>query len=271
MKTGRDASIPLWVLGRFHELIPLSLRPVQFHVIQSLDELLASAQLVYREYLAKQYVSPAAAQMKLSIYHALPQTTTCVARHRQGSIIGTVTVMEDSPLGLPMDDAYKVELDSLRQRGRRLAEVAWLTVESRLFCRGTFAMTDGAKLLLLMRLLKVLLDYVRSSTEINELVACFHPKHQLLFDYFGLAPLGGPKTYPGTGGTLTVARHLDLDEAPQAMSHPTTRFFYGTKPSPKPFARKLIYSPEELRRLFVLDSSVFASVSPTELRYFRSC
>lgn len=265
-----STSLPL--LGRLYDKVPNVLRSVQFRVVQSVDEFTAAAQLVYREYLLRRYITPISSQLKLSIYHALPQTSTFIAWHRRAGVIGTITLIEDSPLGLPMDDAYKVELDVMRRHGRRLAEATMLALDGRLFSSGVFSMTHTKKFLLLLRLFRVMFDYVRSSTSIDDLVACFHPKHDLLFEFLNLRALGDVKAYPGAIGTPAMARRLNVEETErQATSHPAYWFFYGRKPSPRPFTRKLALSSQDLRHLFVLDSSIFASASPTELTYLMSC
>ncbi len=105
---------------------PTMLRSVSYRVVETPEELKAATHLVYREYLTRGYVKPNPAELKLSIFHALPETPTFIARHPQLGIIGTIATIQDSPLGLPMDEAYKPELDTLRRQGCRLAEVSML-------------------------------------------------------------------------------------------------------------------------------------------------
>lgn len=271
MERATQTFLPLPMLGRLYDTVPQFLLPVQFRIVRTLEEFTASASLVYREYAARRYLVPSSTQMKLSIYHALPSTTTCIAWHRRAGVLATVTLIEDSPLGLPMDDAYKAELDLRRRHNRRLAEVGFLAADSRLFGAGVFALTHSKKLLLLLRLFKVLVDSVRSAGRLDELVACFHPKHELLFDFLTFKPLGPVKAHPGANGASVVARCLDLAETARQAAHPAHRFFFGRKPAARAVSHKLVLSPGDLRRLFVLDSSVFASASPTELSYLQSC
>ena len=54
----------------------------------------------------------------LSIYDALPGTTTLVAENNKGEIEGALTLVFDSPIGLPADELYKKEIDGLRDEGR---------------------------------------------------------------------------------------------------------------------------------------------------------
>jgi hypothetical protein len=262
---------PLWLLGRLHDAVPGFLRPIEFRAVRTAEELLAASNLAYREFLARQYIRPNAARLCLSLHHALPQTTTFIAVYQRQNIVGTVTLVEDSVLGLPMDEAYKTELDALRRQGRRLAQATLMAVDTNLFGPRVFALSHGKKLLFTLRLLRIMLDYVRSATAVQELVACFHPKHQILYDFLELTPLGGLKAYSRANGHPALARRLDIAQVQRTRrDHPAYRLFFGRAPSARPFAKRLRFSPEALRSLFVLQSPVFASASPTELATIKS-
>lgn len=259
-------------LGRLQESVPNFLKPVGFRPAQTVGELTAASQLVYREYLKRNYLRPNAQQMKLCLHHALPTTVTFLALHGHGRVIGTLSIIEDSPLGLPMDEVYKSELDRLRRAGRHLAEVSMLALNTEMFGRGVFTMFHAKKLLLTLRLFKTMFDYLRSSTAVDDLVACFNPKHQILYDFLQLKPLGGLKRYHGANGNPAVARHLNIAETQlRAKSHAAYHFFYGRAPSPAVFAKKLLLSAADLRALFVVQTASFASASPTELAHIKRC
>ena len=99
----------------------ISVRPVE-----TLEEFKAATHLVYREYLRRGYIAPNPTQLRLSHFHAVPETTTFVALDPQQRIVGTVTLVPDSSMGLPMDDAYQAEVDGLRAQGVHLAELSML-------------------------------------------------------------------------------------------------------------------------------------------------
>ncbi|MBI3997066.1 MAG: hypothetical protein HY352_05335 [Candidatus Omnitrophica bacterium] len=268
MTTGPSISL----LGRLYDTVPQFLRPVEFRIVKTVEEFKIASQLVYTEYLKRNYVKPNPARLKLSLYHALPTTATFIAVHRRLGIIGTVSVVEDSPLGLPMDEAYKTEVDVLRRQGLRVAEVSMLALDGRLFGQKVFTLFHAKKLLFTLRLFKIMFDYLRSSTPTDELVACFNPKHQILYEFLQLQPLGGLKTYTAANSNPSVARHLNIRDTEQhAASHAAYQLFYGKKPSPAPFAEKLKFSPSDLETLFVHTLPVFASASPTELAHIKSC
>lgn len=258
-------------LGRLQDSVPQFLRPIEFRIVQTREEFQAASHLVYREYLKRNYTRQNASQMKLSLYQALPTTATFIAV-RRSRVIGTISLIEDSLLGLPIDEAYKLELDRLRRARRHVAEATMLALDTDMFGHGVFTMFHAKKLMLTLRLFKVLFDYLRTSTPADELVACFNPKHQILYDFLQLRPLGRLKSYSSANGNPAVARHLNIAETEQhAKAHVAYRFFFGLTPSAKPFAKKLVLSPADLRTLFVAQTSIFASASPTELHFIKSC
>ena len=266
-----NLELPTSSLGRIYDFLPRFLRPMEFRVVESVDELTKASHLVYREYLKRNYIKPYTTQLKLSIYHALPSTAAFIAvKHRK--IVGTVSVIEASPLGLPMDEVYKLELDALRKQGRNLAEISMLALDSEEFSNRAFTMFNPRKLLVTLRLFRVMFDYLRSSTKVHDLVACFNPKHQILYDFLQLKPLGGVKSYSGANGNPAVARFLNVNATQQeAKAHAAYKFFYGKIPSARPFAKRLRLTPDEMQWLFVLHSSVFGSASSEEMEQVKGC
>ena len=262
----------LTLLGRLRETVPAFLQPVEFRLVQSRQELEAALRLVYDEYLKRGYVTPNAQRLKLSLHHALPATTTFIALRRRTQLLATLTVIEDSPLKLPMDEIYHEELDGLRRQGRHLVEATLLALNTECFGRGVFTMFHAKKLLLTLRLFKVMFDYLRSCTKADDLVACFNPKHAILYDFLELKPLGGRKFYAGANGHPALAARLNIAETKtRATWHTAYAFFYGKTPSPQPFAKRLYLSAEDLRELFVLASRLLPSASPAEVSHLASC
>ena len=147
-----------------------------------------------------------------------------------------------------------------------------LALDSQEFSNRAFTMFNPRKLLVTLRLFKVMFDYLRSSTQVHDLVACFNPKHQVLYDFLQLKPLGALKAYSGANGNPAVARHLNIASTQRdATAHAAYKFFYGRAPSTKPFAKKLRLTPDEMQWLFVLHSSVFANASAAEMEHVKSC
>ena len=246
--------------------------PVEFRPARTLDEFKAAARLVYQEYRRRGYVPENEAALRLSIFQALPETTTFIALHRTLGVIGTLTLIQDSPLGLPMDEVYRPELDELRGQGHRLAEVSMLSFDSLAEHRTAFPTLQVRKMALILGLFKAMFDYVRTRTRTTELVACFHPRHEILYEFLCLEPLGGLRPYPMVSGHAAVARHLNILEGQRrAATVPVLQLFYGRQAPPKRFLRKLSFSFEELRELFIESSAIFSTASHVALTYIQCC
>ncbi len=93
-------------------------------------------ELLYNLYSEMEIVQERKHGLWLSIYDALPETTTFVAKNDQGCVEGALTVVLDSPIGLPADELYKDKIDDLRNADEEICEFVSLgikkTVKSRL-------------------------------------------------------------------------------------------------------------------------------------------
>lgn len=85
--------------------------------------------LVYEVYLEKGYASPHPSRLWFSPHNALPETTTIIVKSTDDSVVGTLTVIFDSHLGLHADELYGWQLDRMRARGHRLSEIISLAVK----------------------------------------------------------------------------------------------------------------------------------------------
>ncbi|WP_197460580.1 N-acyl amino acid synthase FeeM domain-containing protein, partial [Thermodesulfatator autotrophicus] len=88
-------------------------------------------ELVYKRYLSYQLIRPNEKKLFYTPYQALPNSRVCIAYNKMMNekIASTATVVIDSELGLPGDSTYKAELDKLRAKGRKLAEITCLAAE----------------------------------------------------------------------------------------------------------------------------------------------
>src|SRR5438094_5306846 len=75
-------------------------------------------------YCARGYDAPDSRDLRFTPFHVLPDTVTFVAK-RDDRVLATLSLIFDNDLlGLPLESVYTSEIDDLRQRGRRLVEVA---------------------------------------------------------------------------------------------------------------------------------------------------
>lgn len=123
-----------------------------------------------------------------------------------GAVAATLSLLRDSPRGLPADALYGAELAALRASGRRLAEVGALAVERH--CR-------GAALALVRPLVQLLGVYARDVEGADELCIAVHPRHASFYEgRFGFIRFGGEKPYAAVNNAPAVGLRLDLHRPP---------------------------------------------------------
>jgi len=111
----------------YHESKPLANQSLgdcglTFKVADSLQEIEDAWRLVYKRYLETELIHPNTCGI-----HTVPQavhhgSATVCGKIKQ-MIVSTLTVIEDGPLKLPLDNVYPDQLNELRDSGRRLVEV----------------------------------------------------------------------------------------------------------------------------------------------------
>src|SRR5262249_18472615 len=135
-------------------------------------------------------------------YHALPDTTTYVAK-LDDRVLATFSLVPDNILlGLPMEAIYAEEIAALRRTGARLAEVT------------SFAATDMSLVEFshvfqaLIRLMKQHHAYHGGDTWVTPV----NPKHRNFYTkVLGYVPLGPRRPNPKVLGAPVEAYVLDVE------------------------------------------------------------
>jgi hypothetical protein len=204
---------------------PLFLADCEFRPVRSALELKMAAHLVYLEYRRVKYSLPNKGQMRMSIHQVIKRSTTLVAVYKKKYIMGTMTLMEDSPLGLPMDKIYRGELDVLRQKGRRLFETGMLAMNKALLDHPDLAFSQTNRMILILHLIRCGVNYVRTQTNWDMTVICVHPKHEFFYRGIKFEPLGGLKTYESVQENPALAFCWDFTELERTATGQLQRFF----------------------------------------------
>jgi len=160
----------------------------------------AAFRLVYRSYLRAGLVESSPHRMRVTPFHLLPTTTMFVAKLR-GRVIGTVSLVSDGDMGLPMESMYADAVQQRREQGLHVGEVTCLADRRR-----------SARRFLphFCRLTRLLAQYARSQG-LHQLLAVTHPKHARFYSrYMGFAVIGGLKTCPHVRDNPAVALCLDF-------------------------------------------------------------
>lgn len=174
----------------------------EFQIAHETEALDGAFRLVHDQYVTRRYMFPHPSGRRLSLYHALPSTRVFVATEGL-RIVGTATLIQDSPAGLPMDQIYRDDLDRLRGQGRRLCEGSALAVD----CVHEACGRDVT-----LRLAGMLVLYAAEVAAMDELCIAVHPRHVRFYErWFHARVFGELKSYQYVSGAPAQALHLDLD------------------------------------------------------------
>ena len=87
-----------------------------FKIAEKKEEFETAFRFLHDVYVASGLMKPDPSGIRLNAYHALPTTRTLLALW-DGRIVGTVSIICDNPLGLPMDRIF--DLSPLSKRGKK--------------------------------------------------------------------------------------------------------------------------------------------------------
>lgn len=247
---------------------------VRVKLVETPREALAAARIVHDAYAGRGISSAHPSGVRFAPHTLLPSTQTFIAI-ANGKTVGTMSLIGDSPLGLPIERIYGDEIASMRDRRVRLAEV------------GALAIVPGFRKRGIVCLLNRLMFEVARQLEVDELVAAVHPVVQeiyrasLLFTLFG-----AEKVYPGLSSRArAVGLMLDVEGAEeryrQAFGHlprdnANPYFLYVESKRPEivsPPRGNLLKHGERraiARALLHARPDVLHDLSPPELEHIRA-
>jgi len=222
----------------------------------SREELEGAYRLVYRSYLRRAYIEPHPGGVRLTLFNAAPDAVTFIGALR-GAIIATVSLLPDTPAGLPMDEVYHDELEDLRKAGRKLTEVTMLA-DRRLDMRRTLPM--------LLQLMKLVFDYATQVLHANDLCISINPRHDAFYKrYLLFTELGGLRMYPSVRNNPALARRLDLETVRERSrgKEVLQSTFFENRHGREFFERRYRMTGDDIRYFQALSGMV--SQAPAEL------
>lgn len=152
-------------------------------------------------------------------YDTDPRTMTLLAEDENGCDAATVTLVFDSPTGIPADEIYHTELNGLRAQSRKLVEV----------CRMAIAKEHQRSKFLLVRLFNLIIIYSRRVCGFDNIVIEVRPPHASYHQRtLGFEVVGSVRPCVRANGTLAVLSSLDL-----AFAEREIRRVGGTRQAPK--------------------------------------
>ncbi len=162
--------------------------------------------LVHRAFRAEGLPETGPVKGRINPFNRLPNARTFLVDH-EDKLIGALTVLPDSALGLPTDELYHSELRALRESGRRLCEVSGLAVE----CEDR-ALSNAAKL----HLFRAAYRYVRKYFKATDLCVLAPSRHEHYYRRIFMFERLAEKRIYALGGLHcpAIGLRLDLEKAP---------------------------------------------------------
>ncbi len=190
------------------------IRKPNVKVAESPEEFEAAFRLVHDVYVEMGYAEPHPSGLRVLLHQAVPGNLVFLARDER-RVLGTVSLILDGPMGLPMDDIYREELEPFRRQGRRLAEVSSLAVDSRF--RWMLIDEQGRRRGVFWLLHQAVL-YWALRRKLHHLVITVNPRHAVFYERLYLFQRFGPERSYGTvRGAPAVPLQLDLTSLPERL------------------------------------------------------
>ena len=188
-------------------------------IAQTQDELEACFRLLHDAYVGSGFMRPDPSGMRVTIYHALPTTTTLCAKY-DGEVVGTISLIRESVFGFPLQSIF--DLHEIREKNGRVAEVSALAVHPK------FRNTGGT---ILFPLMKFMYEYCTTFFDTRHLVIAVNPNRIDMYEsllFFERLTQSSVANYDFANGAPAVGASLDLHVAPGVLKRT-----YGKKPRRK--------------------------------------
>ncbi|MEX2119563.1 MAG: hypothetical protein WD847_08200 [Pirellulales bacterium] len=174
--------------------------------------------LMYRAYRERGYIPANASGMVYRLSYGLPTSHTVLALDELYRLVGTMTIVGDNRLGLPMETVFHSRVQRLRDDRRRIAEVSGLAVDP------AFARRSPA---IFHALSRFMMQYA-CWHEYDDLLIAVHPRHEDFYRrWFRFQPFATCPSYSAVSGNPAVACRLDLQSLLEAWCRQMIESYFG--------------------------------------------
>jgi GNAT superfamily N-acetyltransferase len=177
---------------------------LELKVAETQEELEACFRILHDAYVASGFMKPAESGMRVTMYHALPTTTTLCAKY-DGRVVGTMSMIREGVFGFPLQSVF--DLSDVRARQGQIAEISALAVHP------DFRKTGGA---ILFPLMKFMYEYCTKYFDTRHLVIAVNPDKIELYEsllFFERLQETVVDKYDFANGAPAVGAALDLPVA----------------------------------------------------------
>ena len=269
-----------WRFAFFRNLMDCDDQPdarLELKIADTQDELEACFRILHDAYVAAGFMQPDPSGLRVTIYHALPTTTTLCAKW-DGQVIGTISMIREGVFGFPLQSVFN--LGQVRSKTGKIAEISALAIDPR------FRATGGR---ILFPLMKFMYEYCREYFDTRHIVIAVNPNKIEMYEsllFFERLQARVVDNYDFANGAPAVGATLDLLHAPevfrQAYAHKRPRknlfrYFVETRlaniraPSRRFFTTNdPVLTPALMDHFFNQRTQVFATLNDRQRLLLRS-
>jgi hypothetical protein len=177
---------------------------LELKVAETQEELEACFRILHDAYVASGFMKPSPSGLRVTMYHALPTTTTLCAKY-DGRVVGTMSMIREGVFGFPLQSVF--DLSDVRAKQGQIAEISALAVHP------DFRKTGGA---ILFPLMKFMYQYCTQYFDTRHLVIAVNPEKIELYEsllFFDRLQENVVDQYDFANGAPAVGATLDLPAA----------------------------------------------------------
>ncbi|UXH80214.1 GNAT family N-acetyltransferase [Roseateles amylovorans] len=192
------------VYRRMADCDPAPSERLELKVAETQEELDACFRILHDAYVGSGFMKPDPSGLRVTIYHALPTTTTLCAKY-DGVVVGTISMVREGVFGFPLQSVF--DLEGVRAKGGKIAEISALAVAP------AFRKTGGA---ILFPLMKFMHQYCTEYFDTRHLVIAVNPDKIELYEallFFTRLREQTVANYDFANGAPAVGATLDLQDA----------------------------------------------------------
>jgi GNAT superfamily N-acetyltransferase len=182
---------------------------LELKIADTKEELEACFRILHDAYVSSGFMKPDPSGMRVTMYHALPTTTTLCAKF-DGVVVGTISIIREGVFGFPLQSIF--DLSGVRAKEGNIAEISALAVHP------SFRKTGGS---ILFPLMKFMYEYCTEFFDTRHLVIAVNPNKIELYEsllFFDRLQETTVNNYDFANGAPAVGATLDLHQAPELFN-----------------------------------------------------
>ncbi len=186
--------------------------PFSYRIIKTKEEINEITELITRVYTRQGYLDPDNIDdetPKISSYLSSPYATVFGA-YVNDTAVGTITVIEDTNQGLPMDVVFKEELNEKRDVHTKIAEVCQFAIDKQLLKQANAGISPTiTDVEVSTHLLRLVVHY-GIHRQFDFFSLAINPKHKIFYKAIGCIQIGTEKQYPSVNNAPALGYILDI-------------------------------------------------------------